>query len=109
VLLPRCRFALAEVHTGELASKAELLHHMRPQLSNLMEQVLADKADAMLAGCQRLMALLPQYRPVPMLEGIGAQQLHDLQILCHCCCCVPAIVVCFFSTASCKFYSLVHA
>jgi hypothetical protein len=37
-----------------------------------MEQVLADKADAMLAGCQRLMTLLPQHRPVPKLEGIGA-------------------------------------
>jgi hypothetical protein len=109
VLLLLCRFALAEVHTSDLASKAELLQHMRPQLSNMMQQVLADKADALagkadtladksdvlanktdvlagktaviagkadavLAGCQRLMALLPQHRPVPMLEGIGARR-----------------------------------
>jgi hypothetical protein len=81
VLLLACRFALAEVHIGALASKADLLRYMRLQLSNVMELALAnkadalsDKADALLAGCQRLMSMLSQYRPVPQLEGIGTQQ-----------------------------------
>jgi hypothetical protein len=67
------------VQLADLASKSDLLRHIRLQLSNLMEQVLADaaralndKADTLLDGCQWLMRLLPHYRPIPKLEGIGA-------------------------------------
>ncbi|WIA28314.1 hypothetical protein OEZ86_010865 [Tetradesmus obliquus] len=75
------RFLLAEVHMTDLTSKKELLHKMRLELNTLMTQALADtadalsdKADAVLAACQRLMSLLPRYRPVPLLAGIEGRE-----------------------------------
>jgi hypothetical protein len=70
---------LAHVDTENLASKAAFLRHLRQQLSNVMEQVLAgkadvlsDKADALLADSHLLLTrLLPQYRAVPKLDGKG--------------------------------------
>lgn len=74
----------------DLTSKKELLHKMRLELNTLMTQALADtadalsdKADAVLAACQRLMSLLPRYRPVPLLAGIGARL--------HCTCAVTVV------------------
>lgn len=96
-LLP-CRFTLAEVHMADLASKADLLRYVRQQLCTLMQQgiadsasALGDKTDILLAGCQRLVTLLPNYRAVPKLEGIGAK-LHStcvVAVIHHICCHVP--------------------
>jgi hypothetical protein len=76
------RFALAHVHLDDIASKAAFLRDMRQQLSNVLELVIAgkadaltDKADSLLANSHLLMTrLLPQYRAVPKLDGKGALQ-----------------------------------
>lgn len=74
-----CRFALAHVHTDDLASQAASLRDLRQQLNSVMGLAIAGKADtinhkadALLADSHLLLTrLLPQYRAVPKLEGKG--------------------------------------